>query len=539
MPQDAKPSCAGGILVLLLGGTLLAGACCFGPAVLSPFFWIAEEAPPDRLSIKPAADGGDADKREAPAVLPAPKGEAPPPTPQPPGPEPPIRVSFDEGGVFVRETLLDPDDPDPRGVFPCCRRFVVNAQADTAYHVEIDGPRDFRVRVEATSGGPPIEPKDASGKHSQVVFVAEKTQAYVVFVLGTLADFNRSFTMRVRVCDDRQPLPEEHKIATNAVLPVLEIAQQLKGKLLVGGAFARDGKTFWTANHEMGLERWSASGARIGGYKLKKRLYALAVDRRGRLYAQPGMPAVNAPGVAPRTISDIEVYDTLNPKGDVDELPLPSRTLLVRGLVPRLIPSADGRWIYFLDVLGGKVGRIDTDAGTVDRVVSELSAGTLAFCLRPDGTKIYTCSAQGSIDVIDVESFAIERTVALQRGKPYDIAATDRGMIFILGHEFGAAAPNTAAVADLSREGVDTVHAVPLPCRHYGQYLLVDPEQRAVLIAGDHKISVCTVPRRPAWEQVLSRELRVSETGTPGWMQISPDGHTILHDAGAILSLHR
>ncbi len=286
----------------------------------------------------------------------------------------------------------------------------------------------------------------------------------------------------------------------------------------------------------MTLDHWQTGGARLGGYKLKKRLYALAVDRRGRLYAQPGPPDTGPPALAHRTVGDIVVYEKLDPRGDADEMPQPVRTILVRGLVGRLLTSANGRWVYFLDVLNGKVGRIDTDAGTVDRLVDDLSTGANAFCLSPDGKRIYTCSAMGHVNVIDVETFTVLRTVELYKGKPYEIAATDKGMVFLLVQDLGG---TTCAAVDVARADGDKVHAVPVPCRERGQCLLLSADQSTVLVGGDHRVSACTVPARPIVEQMLCKDFRVSDIGTPGWMQISPDGRTLLHDAGAILAIKR
>jgi hypothetical protein len=336
-------------------------------------------------------------------------------------------------------------------------------------------------------------------------------------------------------------LPENLKFTAKLAVPRLEMAQQIANKLFVGGAFSPDGKFFWTSNHDMTLDHWQIGVGKLGSYKLKHRLYALAVDGKGRLYAQPGPADTNPPAFAKRNVGDIEVYEKLDPNGEADEMPRPTRAILVRGLVGRLIASADGRWVYFLDVHNGKLGRIDAEAGTVDRLLDDLSPDTLAFCLRPDGKKIFTCSQGGQLDIIDAASFKHERTIALNKGKPHEIAVTDKGMVFLLGQDLGPGFPSkgNAAVVDLTRDQRDKVQVMPLSCSHHGQYLQLAPEQDAVYIAGDRRVSSCPVPLRPALYQVPCRDCTVGERATPGWVQISPDGRTILHDAGAILSVGR
>ncbi len=349
--------------------------------------------------------------------------------------------------------------------------------------------------------------------------------------------FERRFTLHLRVCDENHPLPEHLKTATPSNLPRLEVAHRFKGKLLVGAAFAPDGTTCWLSNHDLTLDRWQIGKGRTGSYKLTKRLYALAVDRKGRLYAQPGLAERTPPALARRTVGDVEVYENLAPQGDADELPPPARTILLRGLVGRLLTSPDGRWVYFLDVLNGKVGRIDTDAGTVDHVVDDIAPGTLAFCRSPDGRRLYTCSAAGRIDVIDTVGFTLERSVTLRRGKPFEIAANDKGVVFLLGQDLPG--KGNCAVVRIAADGPDKVGAIAVPCEHYGQFLQMAPQQDAVFIAGDRKIQRMHRARAPALEQMRGHAEFVSKIATPGWMRLSPDGRLMLHDSGALLAVKR
>jgi hypothetical protein len=523
---SSQSSCGGiGVLVLLLGGTLLMSACCVGGTILSDLVAPPEDEPPKMPPLwKPVKVDRD------PEPVASPKKEEPPPLP----PGAPIQVKLDATGSFTLQTTLDLQAPP----FQHCRRFLLNAAADTAYLVEIREQRAISLRVKPVGGGPAIEPKGPFGTRHHVVLLPQQAQPYVILALGGANEIDLPFTLHVRAWDESEPLPEKLKVPANRSLPKLEVAHEFKDKRFLSAAFAPDGKTYWIANHDLTLDRFKVAADRSGSYMLAKRLYALAVDRGARVYAQAGPADRNVLDLVPRPIGDLQIYDNLGPKGDADELPLPARTILLRGLVGRMLASANGRWVYFLDVLNRKVGRIDTEAGTVDRLVDAIAAGaTHAFCLRPDGKKIYVSSDTGVIDVIDTASFKLERTVALRQGKPYEITATDRGLVFVLGEDLPGQA--TCAVADLSRADADKVYAMPVPYGQHGQFLQMAPQQDVVFIGGDRRIGVCSVPSRPALEQIACSDQAVPGLAAPGGIWLSPDGRILLHDAGAILAVRR
>jgi hypothetical protein len=395
------------------------------------------------------------------------------------------------------------------------------------------------LRVEPDGGGQSIEPREKGS--NQLAFLPEKARDYFVIVSGTGGVAARPFTMRIRAWDESEPLPAKLRFPTPPLAgPTIAVRQQIKDKLLVGGAFAPSGTAFWTSNHDMTLTLWQYPLlVNKGTFKLRQRLYALGVDSRGRLYAQPGPADTGPPALAKRTVREIEIYDDLGPKGEADELPRPSAAILLNALIGRMVSSKDGRWIYFLDVQNGKLGRIDADKGTVSGSVDRLSEGTRAFCLTPDGKTIYCCADTGHLDVIDTAAFGLEHTVTLNRGKPFEIAATDRGVVFLLGQDVSDEKGGNCALVDLTRGIGAKAFVMPVPCKHHGQFLQMAPEQDAVFISGDRKITTCVIPPRPALHAAVCREFSLGNVPTPGWMQISPDGRTILHDSGSILSVTR
>jgi hypothetical protein len=471
-----------------------------------------------------------------------PPGKLTPVEPQPAkpaGPDPPVAVVFDDKGIFTMQTTLDANHLDTATKGRTRRCFRFRAPANVACVVE-SPQRDISVRVEPADGGAAVAPNDQAGARNQLAFLPAKDAEFIAVAAG---EGLKPFTMTIRLWDESEPLPASLRFpAPPLALPRVALIEEIKDKPLVGAAFAPDNKSFWTSHQDMTLTLWQYPGLKKKGtYKLKERLYALAVDGRGRLYAQPGPADTANPLFARRSVGNLVVYADLRPKGDADELPRPLGRILVDGLVGRMICSKDGRSIFFLDVQNGKVGRIDAENIAVNGSVDNLSEGVLAFCQTPDGKKIYCCAITGHIDVIDVATFKLEHTLTLHRGRPFEIAATDKGILFLLGQDFApaAAGPGNLGLVDLSRGLSDKAFVVPVPIQHYGQFLQLAPEQDAVFVAGNHRITTCVPPPRPALQRAVCAELQLRNVLTPGWMQISRDGRTILHDIGSILSVRR
>jgi sugar lactone lactonase YvrE len=564
-----EKSSSGGVLLLVLGvaGLLVLGSCCVAVPVLGWLFLPAHPqpapaaAPPDAVAVArddpPFEWKGPPDAKQwknapnqkfddapffqniLPFVEDPLKDKAAPPA----KPQPATPVNLDAKGAAEVRGNLDPADRDPLGKQPCCKRFVVEAEPDTAYLAEVPDWPEIEVRADPGNGEPMIESQGFPGNRNRIAFYAEKARPFTVFVLGQPAEAHRAFTLRVRRLDPNEPLPDHLRLQPPTVeVPKVEVALQIPNQLLTGGAFSPDNKTFWTSGNEL-LTRWDhATTEKRGSYKVqaaKKWLHSLAVDARGRLYAQPMPPHPAVVTMARPVIGPIEIYEGLDPKGDDNDLPTPKRIDL-HGIVRRMIASPDGRWVYFLDIHNRKVGRIDTETGAVDKTVEDISTSTASFCLTPDGKKIYCCSTTNRIDVIDAATFKLERTINLNRGQPHEIAATDKGLVYLLGMplEPGLGGGNLMVV-DLSRAAGDKVSAVPVGAGNHSRYLQMAPDQKTVFLAGDRSVIACAVLARPALFRAVCRDNPVRDSFSPGWMQISPDGRTILHDLGTVLSVSR
>jgi DNA-binding beta-propeller fold protein YncE len=222
-------------------------------------------------------------------------------------------------------------------------------------------------------------------------------------------------------------------------------------------------------------------------------------------------------------------------------LPAPTRTIPLGGVVQRFVNAPDGRWLYFLDTHNRKLARIDPEKAAVDKEIDTLSPGTKAFCLTPDGKTIYCCSDSNRIDVIDAGEFKKARTVVLDKGQPTGIAASNEGVVFLVGQkvEGDPFTSSNCLVVDLRKAAADQAKVMTTDIGTVCQFVEMLPNQRAVLFSGDRRVIACSLPSNPALFRSVSREFSVRDYFMPGRIVVSPDGRTVLHDAAVILSVSR
>lgn len=534
----AQQGSAFGVLgiVLGVGGVLALGACCIGTAGLGWFlFRVPADGPQPMVHDDPPAVVVNDPPGIKKPFDPLEKKEKEPVFKE----EPPIAVKLVDG-VFETSTTMNPFERD-RQNFTRRKRFQFTAKADTAYWVEAREIFPVDLRVEPLDGGPAWEPKD-QGARFHLAFFAEKAGDFIVVAACHQADANRPFKLAIREVNDDRPLPNNLKLApaNPPALPKVEIALNIPNKLLCSGAFAPDNKSFWTSNHDMTLTLWSHPNFEIRGtYQMTKRLYSLGVDSKGRLYAQKGPPDNTPPSIARRTVEDIEVYEGLAPQGDKNPLPAPTKMIPLRGLIKRFIPSPDGRWLYLLDTHNRKVCRIDTDKAAIDQEVADISTSTTSFCLTPDGKKIYCCSQTNRIDVIDTATFKLERAVTINKGQPTDIAATDQGMVILIGERTEPFGSGNCMFLDMTKKIDERMKVIPLNYHLHCTHLQLARDQKAVFLSGDRRVGISSIPARPELFPNVTQEVWIRDFFMPGWIQLSPDGRTMLHDVGAILSVSR
>ena len=327
--------------MLLVGGVL--SSCCIGAIVIGAGYLSPRGTPP---AEKPP--GGD-DFPPRPEPEPIAKGDKDNAAQSKDGadlPPPklawPVAVKLDEQGLFSMTAAFE--EPTKKAPRPS-RQFRLLAKADVAYVVELVDAPGAGIRAEPADGGPAIVPKAKPAPPNQLVLWPPKDEFFSIVATPEAKATSREFTLRVRAWDESEPLPAPLLFpAPDAPLPDVKVALSVPKTMLVGGAFAPNSKSFWLAGHDMTLSLWQHPAlTRKGAFKLTRRLYALAVDGKGRLYAQPGPPDTSSPILARRTLGEIVVYEDLEPKGDADELPPPARSFLINGLIGRMIASPDRR----------------------------------------------------------------------------------------------------------------------------------------------------------------------------------------------------
>jgi hypothetical protein len=358
------------------------------------------------------------------------------------------------------------------------------------------------------------------------------------------------FQLTIKELDRGEPLPEHLKFTPeNKNLPTLKRITGAYGdnKRFVSAAFSPDSKVVWMA-HAGALSRWEHLGLGqkggfewkwMGQYKTPRQcLFALCVDGQGRLYGQPYKSADERH----REWDDIHVFEDLNPVKMDGNIPEPAKEIPFGGIAKRMLLSADGRWIYCLDTYNNRLVRIDIKKGAIDKEVKDISASTGSFCLTPDGKKIYCCSAKNRIDLIDAVEFKLIRSVSLDRGQPVDVAATNEGMVFLAGPPVHPSFEGNAYVVDLTGKPAERAIAMPFVTRAASRTVAsasvcLHPNQHAVFVACDRAIIAVDVPARPALFRLHAVERFRAQDASWNRMVLSPDGRTIVHETGSILSV--
>jgi hypothetical protein len=513
---------------------VLAGLAVLLLAAIGAGGWLLAHRSPT-----PAAEARNDPEPPAPEQRPK---EQPAANVGPPGaPEPPVKVTL-ANGTFETQVPL-PLDAGGANNAPVTRRYQFDAKADLVYWVRVGGDFQGSVRVDGP-GGIVLESREPFGAlRHEGAFQATQAGAHTVTVSGEALP-GQPCKLRIREMDGTEPLPDRLKLpAVGVDLPWIEPTQAAAGrpKPFSGAAFAPDGKSCWMAHGDGTLSVWDLPELRHrGNYQIAERLFALGADRHGRLYGQ----AVKADGplsATPRSVGALGVWEDLPPPGDKVPLPPPKKTIPLRGIVQRLISSPDGRWLYFLDVHNRKLGRIDTDRLAVDREIDDLSPGARAFCLTPDGNTIYCCADTNALDVIDAREFKLTGRVRLDRGQPSDVAASNEGLVFLVGQrtQFDLLTASNCMLVDLTHGVAAETKVAPINLDVTCRCVRMLPDQRAVLFSSDRRVIACSLPSRPALFKMLVRMYPTRDAAVPGLLVVSPGGRTLLHDSGVILSVSR
>jgi len=512
--RDRRPveSSSAGLIAALIGGGVFLLV-----VVLALVLWVVfspEERPFRKVVVGPKADGWGAAKPNGPVAAPIFPQVQPPPfkvdefkpridpvivrKEEPFPPVPPIKVALVKG-TFETKVDFDTKVGEPNN-FRLIKRYQFEVKPSLAYWIHTQDNFRVSVSVEGPAGPVPLAgPPGGSDRRLELAFVADKPGTYTA-VLECDRFESKPCKLRIREMDGTEPLPQHLKLPpASVVLPLIEKVVELNvyDKQFSGAAFAPDSKSFWIAHGDGTLSYWEyPSRAQKGSFKVKDiRLYAMGVDSQGRLYAQMVKGERGPLSIGERVVADISVWEGLKPSGDMGLLPAPHKTIPLHGIVQRLIYSPDGRWLYFLDSHNRKIGRIDAKTATIDKELDNLSSGAKGLCLTPDGKKLYCCADSNRIDVIDAAAFKLIKTVRLDKGQPFDIAASNEGLLFLVGQNIavpGSFGMQNCTMVDLTKGLPDEAKVLPVPIGHHCRFVLMLPDQRAALFSGDRKVTPCS-----------------------------------------------
>jgi hypothetical protein len=284
---------------------------------------------------------------------------------------------------------------------------------------------------------------------------------------------------------------------------------------IAGVAFAPDGKA-------------SLSGSRDGSVRVWDLKKALA-----RLTDKPAPPAQSPedPRPQPAPVS-----------GELH----PTAVIPVGGTVSHLFLSPNGKWLYYLNLTDGKAGRVDAVA--LKRVAElRLADGAEVLALTRDGKTLYSVAPRqpdapargpvgvvgGLVQVIDPPKMKVRKAFTVE-AVPYDLAATDSGILFLSG---GSGDWTQITVVDAARE---TILA-----RWGGVYarsfLQLTPNQDRLYVSTQGvtpgSIEGMSLPVKLEEKPEPSRSPAQEKYPAGGEFVIAPDGKYLLCKTGTVLQL--
>jgi hypothetical protein len=313
-------------------------------------------------------------------------------------------------------------------------------------------------------------------------------------------------------------------------------------------AFAPDGSVLWVADEsDRRLQCFKAPKLEsVSQFRSKSAFSSLGVDREGRLYGQTFSSLDSSRRrLLPRAgqyVGDIQVWENLEPNGGVVNLPAPVRTLPLKGFVTRFANAPDGSWLYFLDSESRMLGRIDPKTGTIDRTIGPMAVGASQFCVTPNGKKIYCCSTERAVDLVDAEKFEFEKEIRTDAMSPIDIAATDKGRVYLVGKGGSGKVIFTMDLGGAPIEAGGFRKA--FLAADAGMWVLnvrMLPNQEAMIFSSSAGYSVCGVVDAPnVFDAPISRKYVL--TGPPAFHRggegsLSPDGKLLITNNGMPLTI--
>jgi hypothetical protein len=468
----------------------------------------------------------------------------------------PIKVTLVDGG-FETEAKHFPGD-----AHGFRQKFVWEAKAETIYCVQLKANgAEAKGRTRVLLEGPGLQRNTQNFRFPSAIVFAAKAGLHTASVFVDEPDKDGcAFSIREVARDEALPLNLRIQGTSFHSSPISSIGKAANAERICTSAFLADSRRYWINETSSGELRLVEMTVVKKSKKLVRRatyvgidpVASLGVDGEGRVYAQTfrsWTKVLTIPSKDKRPVGDILVWDKLDPGTDKEPgaakkkgadkqpvpLPLPEpRVLPLAGFVSRFVPARDGSWLYFLDVENRKLGRIDPKTGTIDRQIGPLSTGVCQFCLTPDGKTLYCCSTENTIDVIDAGEFRLAKSLKISEGAPIDVAATDGGLIYLLGKEDVGTMP---LGLDISATPAGASRPIPVarlqPMAGKGIGVLMTPNQQEAICWGSSFLTQYDLVRQPGIFETTFRPLWTS-TAAGGDCALSPDGRLFVHISGNV-----
>ena len=556
-----------GGIVLAMGGGLLGLILCVGIgfAILS-----TTSAPPPVAKNRPRPmplQEPEPPQDPQPAEFPKPP-EEPNPAPRPPVENKisvvfltPMNLILTDGKSNVE---IDFENRVPEPNQSICRPYRIKLKPGSLYWIGTEEKGISHndcpsLTIEGAEGKiTPLNPSDSTIPATEQVFEARAPGLYTITVKRT-ARHVAAPRLVVRELTATEQLPLNLRLPVAKVdLPTLVLQKQMKiGLRTAAAAFSPDSKSLLISELDGTMSQWDEGvlkGATAKSSLLKRegiRIHlGLTIDFKGRVYAQEctsrniASLSLGAAGLK-RSPGDIQIWDSLTISREKPQIPAPTRTLPLKGIIVRMISSPDGKFVYFLDKHNGKVGRIDAETGKIDREVKGLPVNMVTMCLTADGKRLYCCSADSRIEVIDTVAFRLLGRVKHDQGVPLDIAATNSGLLYMIAMSKPTAtipvgvSTERVCVVDL-RNGLPAQTKAILVSSEMGpQSLSILPDQRSVLLKSRSRLLLLSIPARPNIETTQEKVFTPNAHFPSAGIVLSPDGRTAFVNGVGLYSIGR
>lgn len=309
-------------------------------------------------------------------------------------------------------------------------------------------------------------------------------------------------------------------------------------------AFAPSGKSLLTASTDRSVRLWDIDGNNQAGRFDRHEtavITASFINGGAQTMSASRDSAIKAWGLSKHkhlvlaSIATNAQTSAPPPKSSLAAALKPMATLPADGTIGNMVLSPNKKWLYYINRTTDKL--IQVDAASLKQTRDwPMPSGGDVFTLTPDGKAIYTFGFdEGQCTIIELDPILLKARKKLKADlNPYDIAASDTGLVFLSGSLGGW---SDVAVVDWKIQkvvgrwgGVWTnsfVRFSPDPSRLYVATQGVNPG----------KIEGFPIPVRLSDKPAASTTPTTGDVPASGQFMLTPDGKFLISHTGATFRL--